>query len=64
MPDLPQVISTEDDHVTHPVETDEDVDAATGDDVHDADRSEFPADARFTDEQWAVVEAARQAVTP
>ena len=60
-PQLPEVLSTEDDHVVHPVETDEDVEAATSDDVHDADRGDFPEAARFTDEQWAAVEAARAA---
>lgn len=46
-------------HIDHEAETDAEVDKHTGDDVHDEDRSAFPEDARFTDEEWAAVEAAR-----
>lgn len=64
LPDMTTTESTEgvpDDAVLveHEPETDEEVDAATGEDVHDSPRAAFPEHLRFDDDQWAAVDAAR-----
>ena len=46
-----------DDHAWQP--EDDDPAFLAGNDVDDMDRGAFPADARFTDEQWAILQRIR-----